>query len=209
MEEGAVPAGTFVNRVIGFETTCGANAGAVGERLFAVLGTPDNQVAFDNVVLTARSPARVSVSGAAEHENLATDAVLVVTGPFDSEVDGLVADASAGSVLLSMASTAPTYVLLWLTGGDAGKYGALASEIGASGAQVLTVPDKEWLELNKRYDAFNMLVKLPGAGVAVNWDFSSGSDWEGVVVDKIAVSSRLRLGTAVILVAVQQSGHVR
>jgi hypothetical protein len=199
MEEGAVPAGTFVNRVIGFETTCGANAGAVGERLFAVLGAPDNQVAFDNVVLTARSPARVSVSGAAEHENLATDAVLVVTGPFDSEVDGLVADASAGSVLLSMASTAPTYVLLWLTGGDAGKYGALASEIGASGAQVLTVPDKEWLELNKRYDAFNMLVKLPGAGVAVNWDFSSGSDWEGVVVDKIAVSSRLRLGTAVIL----------
>ena len=98
-----------------------------------------------------------------------------------------------------MASTAPTYVLLWLTGGDAGKYDALASEIGASGAAVLTVPDKEWLELNKRYDAFNMLVKLPGAGVAVNWDFSSECDWDGVVVDKIAVTSRLRLGTAVIL----------
>jgi hypothetical protein len=72
-----------------------------------------------------------------------------------------------------------------------GKYGALASEIGASGAQVLTVPDKEWLELNKRYDAFNMLVKLPGAGVAVNWDFSSGSDGRGLV-DKIAALLQTR-----------------
>ncbi|MDD4103178.1 MAG: hypothetical protein PHU80_11195, partial [Kiritimatiellae bacterium] len=198
-DEGAAPAGTFVNRTIGFETTFGANSAAVGERLFVVLSAPGNQVAFDNVMLTARSLARVSVSGVAEHENLATDELLGVTGPFDSEVDELAVNASAGSVLLSMESTAPTYVLLWLTGGDTSKYSALASELSTGGAQVLTVPDKEWLELNKRYDNFNMLVKLPDAGMAVNWDFSSGCEWDGVVVDKIAVATRPRLGTVISL----------
>ena len=102
-------------------------------------------------------------------------------------------------MLLSLESTAPTYVLLWLTGGDASKYGALASEISTGGAVVLTEPDKEWLELNKRYDNFNMLVKLPGAGMAVNWDFSSGCEWDGVVVDKVAIATRPPLGTVFLL----------
>lgn len=198
-DEGALPAGTFVSRSVGFETTNGAHDDAVGSRLLVVLGAPSTQVAFDSVSLAVRSPARVSVSGVVEHENLATDELLVVTGPLDSEVDELAVNASAGSVLLSLESTAPTYVLLWLTGGDAGKYSALAAEISTGGAQVLTLPDNDWLELSKRYDNFNMLVKLPGAGMAVNWDFSSGCEWDGVVVDKMAVATRPRLGTVISL----------
>ena len=79
-DEGAVPAGTFVTRTIGFETTFGANSGAVGERLFIVLSALGNQVAFDNAALSVRAPARVSVSVEAEHDNLATGGSLSITG---------------------------------------------------------------------------------------------------------------------------------
>ena len=196
----APPAGTFAYRTVSFATTNALHAEAIGHRLFAVLTAYDYQCAFDSVSLFVRRAASVGLSSVPAHTNLATASVLEVTGPLASETDGLTTNAATGSVALSQAVPAPTYVMLWLTGGDAAKYSALAAELSVGGVTALTAADNDWTLLAERYSGFNMLVKFPGlSDTAFNWDFSSGCDWDGTAVDKLAVSTKPVVGTVLIL----------
>ena len=192
------PAGTLTNRTVSFATTSNLHADAVGHRLFAVLGATGDQGAFDNVSLSVRRPAGVSLSATPVYTNLATDAVLTVTGPRSSETDNLTTNAATGSVVLSQSVPAPTYVMLWLTGGVTNTYSALAAELSAGGATALTVADNDWIQLAKHFSGFNLLVKFPGqSNTAFNWDFGFGNAWDGAAVDKVAVSTKPTVGTLI------------
>lgn len=193
-------AGSFTNRIVGFATTNGLHAAAVGHHLFIVLHTSVNQGAFDNVVLAVRRAAGVSLGDAPSYTNLATEGVLQVAGPLLSETDDLTLNAAMGSVVFSQSVPAPIYVMLWLTGGDAVRYSALAAELNTGGVSVLTIADNDWIQLAKRYSGFNMLVKFPGLSkTAFNWDFSEGCGWDGTMIDKVAVSTKLTSGAIILL----------
>ena len=52
------------------------------------------------------------------------------------------------------------------------------------------------MQLAKRYSGFNILIKFSGrTDSAFNWDFGEGWDWDGTVVDKVAVATKPILGT--------------
>jgi hypothetical protein len=195
--------GTFVDRTLGFATTNGLNANAVGTHLVVVLGSDNIQNVFDNVRYTAQRPSRgVSLTGMPLHENVATDGELTVTGNYLSETDGLTEDTATGSVVLSQSLPAPTCVMLWLTGGDAIHYAALAQALSeaSEGVDVLTVPDHDWSNLAAKYGAFDMLLKFHGTSdIAFNWDFGDGYAWDGTVVDKVAVSTKIITGTLLLI----------
>lgn len=88
--------------------------------------------------------------------------------------------------------------MLWLTGGDADQYATLAAALSADGATALTTADNDWMQLAKRYSGFNILIKFPGrTDSAFNWDFGEGWDWDGTVVDKVAVATKPMPGTLI------------